>query len=250
MDVSYRLIPETNVPGMQGDVKRAVAWFKRNADRYGIDPHHIVLGGGSGGSHLALLAVYAPYHPRFTPEDVRDQDLSVRGIVGYYLADDYTPDPQSAEKRDRLERTVGGPLTDLLARWSGKPIAVDDTGNWDPTLLVGGRPDERPELIRQISPIVHVGADTPPTLQLVGEHDVYLSKRARELALHQQLQAAGVPSVYVQYPRTDHAFDLFLPRYSPGAQSAMYEVDRFLALMAAPVDWKVKRLARHIAPAK
>jgi acetyl esterase/lipase len=25
MDVSYRLIPETNVPGMQGDVKRAVA---------------------------------------------------------------------------------------------------------------------------------------------------------------------------------------------------------------------------------
>jgi acetyl esterase/lipase len=28
MDVSYRLIPETTVPGMQGDVKRAVAWLK------------------------------------------------------------------------------------------------------------------------------------------------------------------------------------------------------------------------------
>jgi acetyl esterase/lipase len=55
MDVSYRLIPETNIPGMQDDVKRAVAWLKRNGGRYGVNPDRIVLGGGSGGSHLALL---------------------------------------------------------------------------------------------------------------------------------------------------------------------------------------------------
>jgi acetyl esterase/lipase len=33
MDVAYRLIPETNVPGMQGDVKRAIVWMMCNAAR-------------------------------------------------------------------------------------------------------------------------------------------------------------------------------------------------------------------------
>jgi hypothetical protein len=35
MDVAYRFCPETNVPGMQGDVKRAIVWMKRNAAHYG-----------------------------------------------------------------------------------------------------------------------------------------------------------------------------------------------------------------------
>ena len=173
MDVSYRLIPETNVPGMQGDVKRALAWLKRNANRYGVNLEKIVLGGGSAGSHLALLAAYAPYHPLFTPEDVRGADLSVRGVVGYYNAGDYRLESKAAISKTALEQTLTGLLTNILERWSRSEIAVDDTGAWDAQLFLGGRPDEWPELYRQISPIVHVGTDTPPTLQFVGEHDVY-----------------------------------------------------------------------------
>jgi acetyl esterase/lipase len=244
MDVSYRLIPETNVPGMQGDVKRAIAWLKRNAGRYGVNPDTIVLGGGSGGSHLALLAAYALDHPLFTPEDVRGVDLSVRGVVGYYLAGDYRRESKAVVKPTALERTVAGLLTNFLASWSGSEIAVDDTGDWDSRLLLGGRPDEWPELYRKVSPITHVGPNTPPTLQFVGEHDVYVSIRGSELALHRKLQEAGVPSVYVEFPRTDHAFDMFLPEVSPAAQAAMYDVDRFLALMASPVDWKAASVPR------
>ncbi len=62
MDVAYRLCPEVDIYGMIGDVKRAIAWMKANASRYGVDPEKIVLGGGSAGSHLALLAAYAPQH--------------------------------------------------------------------------------------------------------------------------------------------------------------------------------------------
>jgi acetyl esterase/lipase len=250
MDVSYRLIPETNIPGMQADVKRAVAWLKCNAGRYGVNPDRIVLGGGSGGSHLALLAAYAPHHPLFTPEDVRNVDLSVRGVIGYYLAGDYRPERKVAVKRTALERRVAGQLTNLLATWSDSEIAVDDTGDWAPELLVGGRPDEWPELYRQISPIVHVGSETPPTLQFVGEHDVYVSRSGSELVLHRRLRENGTPSVYVEFPRTDHAFDMFLPEISPAAQAAMYDVDRFLALMASPVDWKTGQSARTEALAR
>ena len=32
-------------------------------------------------------------------------------------------------------------------------------------------------------------------------------------------------------PQTDHAFDLILPKISPSAHNALYDVERFLALM-------------------
>jgi acetyl esterase/lipase len=84
MDVAYRLCPEVDIYGMIGDVKRAIAWMKANASRYGVDPEKIVLGGASAGGHLALLAGYAPQHPELAPEDVKSADLSVCGIISYY----------------------------------------------------------------------------------------------------------------------------------------------------------------------
>jgi acetyl esterase/lipase len=114
---------------------------------------------------------------------------------------------------------------------------VDDAGGWDARLFLGGTQDQWPDLYQQISPIAHVSANMPPTLQFVGEHDVYVSASGSVSALHRKLQDAGVPSVYVEFPRIDHAFDLLLPEISPAAQTAMYDVDRFLALMASPIDW-------------
>jgi acetyl esterase/lipase len=50
--------------------------------------------------------------------------------------------------------------------------------------------------------------------------------------LAQRLEASGVPVVYVEFPQTEHAFDLvILPRLSPAAQAALYDVDRFLGLV-------------------
>lgn len=236
MDVAYRLIPETNMPAMQGDVKRAIAWLKDNAARYGVNPDNLVIGGGSAGSHLALLAAYAPDHPLFTPDDVRGADLSVRGVIGFYNPGDYRREGRVVVKKNALEQAVSDLLFGFLERWTGTEIATDDTGDWDPQLFLGGRPDEWTELYRQVSPITHVGPDAPPTLQIMGEHDVYVSRTPVVAELHEALQEAGVPSIMLRLPRTDHAFDLFFPQVSPPAQTAMYHVDRFLALMAAPAE--------------
>ena len=46
------------------------------------------------------------------------------------------------------------------------------------------------------------------------------------------LRLAGVPVVSVVLPHTEHGFDLMLPAYAPPAQAALYDVERFLALMA------------------
>ena len=60
MDVAYRLSPETAIPGMVGDVKRAIAWMKCNAARYGASPDKIVIGGGSAGGHISLWRLTRP----------------------------------------------------------------------------------------------------------------------------------------------------------------------------------------------
>ena len=52
-------------------------------------------------------------------------------------------------------------------------------------------------------------------------------------ALLHKLVECGVPAINILYPLTQHAFDLLLPQVSPPAQAALYEVERFLALIAA-----------------
>jgi acetyl esterase/lipase len=233
MDLGYRLIPETNVPGMQGDVKRAIVWMKRHAAAFGVNPDRVVLGGGSAGAHLALLAAYAPGDPLLTPEDVRGEDLSVRGVVNYYAVADYRLESKPLVQRGPVGEAAKRVLTRLLERWSGASIPSDD--EWS-VQFTGGQREDWPELYRRVSPITHVGPASPPTLQFVGAHDVYVSRGGSILALHRRLQAAGVPSIYVELPQTDHAFDMFLPELSPAAQAAMYDVDRFLAVMAS--EWE------------
>ncbi|MFM9947114.1 MAG: alpha/beta hydrolase [Saprospiraceae bacterium] len=70
MDVAYRLAHETDMMGMVNDVKRAIVWIKENARTYGVNPHTIVVGGGSAGGHLALLAAYTANNPQFTPKEL------------------------------------------------------------------------------------------------------------------------------------------------------------------------------------
>jgi acetyl esterase/lipase len=78
--------------------------------------------------------------------------------------------------------------------------------------------------------VEHVDADSPPTLLLQGEHDMIVSAEGVR-AMAEKLEAVGVPVIYVEYPQTEHAFDLILPQISPPAQAALYEVERFLALL-------------------
>jgi acetyl esterase/lipase len=158
-------------------------------------------------------------------------------VVGYYNAGDYRRERRIVLNRSRVEQLVARLLTGLLERWSESHIAVDETGDWEPGVFLGGDAERSIELYRQVTPITHVGPHSVPTLQIVGEHDVYVGGSAAVAELHDRLRACGVPSVVLRLPRTDHAFDMFLPEVSPAAQTAMYHVDRFLALMAAPVDW-------------
>jgi len=221
MDVAYRLCPEVDIYGMIGDIKRAVAWMKANASRYGVNSEKIVLGGSSAGGHLAQLAAYTPGHPELTPEDLKGADLSACGVISYYGPTDMLAAYQHENQH-------------LFVDYPPVPIGPDsakkrrDCGRID--VLLGGHPQDAPDMYELASPITHVHPGCPPTLLIQGEKD-FITPVDATRALYAKLVESGVSAINVVFPWTDHGFDLLLPHTSPPVQSALYDVDRFLALL-------------------
>ena len=228
MDVAYTLAPKARLHAMVADVKRAIAWVKANGGEYGVDPERIVLMGGSAGGHLALLAGYTPNHSELDPPDIQ-MDISVWAVISYYglpdlntlydqflVLPDMTGDAWLQQKvKVAMERYLG---------FEYVPVS-----EWVPNFL-GGTPDAVPELYQLGSPINHVGPHCPPTLLLQDSSDLGgITSDARRF--YRALREAGVTSIYVEFPGTEHGFDLTSPKWSPSAQAATYDTERFLALM-------------------
>lgn len=243
IDAAHRSCPETDVIGMVGDVHRAVAWAKANAERYRIDPERVVVMGGSSGAHIALLAAYTPDDPTLVPEELRGTDTSVMAVVSWYGI----PEMASAVKRWRAQssgsapevwaRKEPGTAANLVNRLvMGRPLTAAQSPPAPPVpqlvrnLL--GTDDDGSAMFDLASPIHHVAPTCPPTLMFQGAHDAVVPLEAAR-RLHRALEAAHVPVVYVEYLWTEHAFDLMYPPLAnPAAKAALYDLERFLACVA------------------
>ena len=225
MDVAYRLARETDMRGMLGDVKRAVAWMKQNSGALGISPERVILSGGSAGGHLALLAGFTPNGRDMEPTDVQDVDTSVRGVVAYYPVTDLrTLNTYWSEQSMHPIATALGRMLGYLPR--------EGYLTWSKLVhkLFGGPLGKIDQELLRFSPIAHVGPHCPPTLIVQGLHD-HVIPVADVFALHAALRAAGCSADLVTLPQIEHAFDMVGLQISPPAQAALYEVDRFLALL-------------------
>jgi acetyl esterase/lipase len=239
MDVAYRLYPETDIPGMVADAKRAVAWLKEHAADYGVDPARIVLGGGSAGGHIALLSAYTVGCDELTPCDLRGIDTSVRGVLGWYspvdLAACYEHYEVAGLARMAPERPDWSAPSPMMRRIFGED--ADRLGfqkvpagrlDW----IVGGSPQDAPERYAMLSPISHVSPGCPPTLLMQGRDDIIVPP-GPAFELRDKLRAAGVRAAVLLLPFADHGFDLVGMAWSPVARQALWHVERFLAFVAA-----------------
>jgi acetyl esterase/lipase len=241
MDVAYRLAHETDMMGMVNDAKRAIVWMKENAHTYGINTNTIVVGGGSAGGHLAMLAAFTANNPQFTPRELEGKDIIVCAVVSLYGPTDlkamYYHTNQNLIPRSRstsLKKTAPMHFPKWMIKIMGKAHSrfhfdKDFANAGVFASLLGGHPDECPEQYALFSPITHVHACCPPTLLIHGGDDTMAPVKSTR-QLFRQLTKQRVPTVMHVLPQTDHAFDLILPKISPSAHSAFFDVERFLAL--------------------
>lgn len=241
MDVAYRLAPETDMMGMVNDVKRAIVWMKENAATHGVNPNRIVVGGGSSGAHLALLAAYTANNPQFTPRDLESKDMSVCAVISLYGPTDLEPMYYHLNQHLTTRSIPGRPMKAVptqMPRWIIKRMGKEyyrlgfdkgfaNAGAFAP--LLGGHPDECPETYALFSPVNHVDSHCPPTLLIHGEDDTMVPVKTTRL-LYKRLLEEKAKTVMHILPHTDHAFDLIMPKISPSAHNAIYDVERFLAL--------------------
>jgi len=223
-------------------VKRAIIWMKESAGTYGINPNRIVVGGGSAGGHLALLAAYTANNPQFTSKELEGRDTGVRAAISLYGPTDlkamYYHTNQHLTTRSipgRPKKTAPTQMPGWIIKKMGKEFyrlnmdkGFENAGTL--ALLLGGHPDECPETYALFSPVTHVHPQCPPTLLIHGEHDLIAPVKSTR-SLYTQLVEKKVPTVMHIIPQTDHAFDLQLPKISLSAHNLFFDAERFLALM-------------------
>lgn len=236
LDIAYTLWPEADLPTMVMEVNQTILWMKKNAAGYGINPEKIVLMGGSAGAHLALLAAYAPDEKAFQPPDEKG-DTTVCAVVAYYPPVDLVPLQTPFEEYAKqstpklLEKAADRMIQAIFMMDAAEGESHDGTARHNMIAeMLGGTPDEIPDTYNLHSPITHVGSHCPPTLLLQGADDVFgLAPGVRKMQA--LLREAGVPVVWVEFPHTEHGFDLIALQISPVAQAATYDVERFLAML-------------------
>ncbi len=149
--INYRLSPRHAFPTHLVDVKRSIAWIRKNIEEYGGDPSYIAITGGSAGGHLTALAALTPNDPEYQP-GFEDADTTLQAAVPFYGVYDFagaTGDRRAVQMRDAF---LG------------------------PRVL---KKDPRSHLaeFEKASPLLRVNTDAPPFFVIHGTHDTLVPSR-------------------------------------------------------------------------
>jgi acetyl esterase/lipase len=146
--VDYRLSTVAKFPAQAHDIKAAIRFLRGHASELGIDARQIVIAGGSAGGHLAALVGMTNRNRELEgAEGNGDQSSDVQAIVSFFGASN---------------------LTTILSQSTPHGLSVRVPAL---ELLLGGQPDQKPELAKLASPVFHVDAGDPPLLLIHGDQD-------------------------------------------------------------------------------
>jgi acetyl esterase/lipase len=166
--------PRYHVPDAVSDVRRAVRFVRHNAKQWGVDANRLGVHGGSAGGHLSLvLGMASDAGDPSAEEPFMRESNRVAAVVAYY------------------------PPVDLRTMARGAVPATE--GQRFPAL------NFEKEKAADISPILFVTPDDPPTLLIHGDADttVNISHSQR---MFQALQENKIRSNFITLPGAGHGF--------------------------------------------
>jgi ankyrin repeat protein/acetyl esterase/lipase len=148
--VDYRLSSVAPFPAQIHDIKAAIRYLRARAARYGYRAERIAIAGASAGGHLAALVgtTNGSHELEGTIGNHLDQSSDVQAVVDYY-----------------------GPTNFMTILSQSTPYGLNVRV---PALqpLLGGQPDEKPDLAKLASPVNHVDEKDPPLLLIHGDQDL------------------------------------------------------------------------------
>ncbi|HKQ36776.1 MAG TPA: alpha/beta hydrolase [Verrucomicrobiae bacterium] len=159
--VDYRLSTAAKFPAQIHDLKAAIRFLRGHGEKWNLPERKIVIAGDSAGAHLAALVGVSNGHVELEGDvgNDRGQSSNVQGIISFYGAANLTT---------ILKQSTPYGLSVRLP-------ALD--------LLLGGQPEDLPDLARLASPVFHVDHNDPPLLLLHGDQDPQMPiNQSHELA--------------------------------------------------------------------
>lgn len=198
--INYSLAPAAHWPAHIIDVKRAIAWVKREIAVHGGDPGFVAITGGSAGGHLSALAALTANNPVFQP-GFEDADTSVQAAIPLYG------------------------VYDLLDRAGDSPPQQEE---FLTRVVIGAPQHEAYEVWDQGSPLSHVQRDAPPVFVLHGSIDTFTNHEQARAFTEALREVSRNPVVYAELPGAQHSFDVM-----PCARTAatVEAIDRFLTFV-------------------
>ena len=170
--VSYRLSQVAKFPAQIRDVKSAIAFLRRNAERFGLDTSRFAALGPSAGGHLAAMAGVTDGIETFEPAEGLPQPsgTSVQAVIDYFGPTDF------------LQMDAHS-INDQI---------VHDAADSPESQLVGGPVQDNIALVQAANPLTWVTPQAPPFLLIHGDADPLVPFNQSEL-LAAELEVNGVP---------------------------------------------------------
>ena len=166
--------PRYKVPDAVSDVRRAVRFVRHHAKQWGVDANRLGVHGGSAGGHLSLvLATASDTGDPKAEEPFMRESNRVQSVVAYF------------------------PPVDL--RQMARGAIPDAPGQRFPALNF-----ER-DKAADISPILFVSPDDPPTLLIHGDADTTVNI-SHSQNMYKALQEQRIRSNFITLPGAGHGF--------------------------------------------
>lgn len=177
--INYRLAPTDKFPAPVDDLRQALVWTAKNAEKHSLDCSRLGLFGYSAGGHLSLLAGL----------------LSERS---YDVVKDTTEWPRNDDRWRQLPRVravcAGAPPCDF------RDMPLDNTAL---AYFLGGSRRQCPVIYNAASPITHVHADAPPVQLIHGDKDALVQISNSKMMLD-ALEMVGVDTRLQTVPNRGH----------------------------------------------
>ncbi len=185
--INYRLAPQHKFPAQVDDVREALVWTAKNAERFSIDLSRLGLCGYSAGGHLSALVA-----------SLADEPLAVRAAASDWPIDD------SRWKQLPTIHAVcaGGPPCDF------RTLPIDNTSV---AYFLGGSRRQVPEIYVAASPTAHVSHHDPAIQLIHGETDLLVPIGGTQ-RLHEAQKEAGVDSRFLIMPKQGHMITFLNPK--------------------------------------